>query len=82
MLPAALDHVDGLIADGVIGGKEPNAADFQIGTSVRVLMTYDDLAPAIEGRPAAKHAAALMAHYPSHVPAGYLPEGWVEPLRG
>ena len=30
-LPAQLDHIDRLIADGVIGGDEPNAADFQIG---------------------------------------------------
>jgi glutathione S-transferase len=82
MLPAALDHVDKLIADGVIGGTEPNAADFQIGTSVRVLMTYDDLAPAIEGRAAGKHATALMAEYPNHVPAGYLPAGWLGELRG
>ena len=80
MLPAALDHVDSLIAEGVIGGKEPNAADFQIGTSVRVLMTWDDLAPAIESRKAAKHAASLMAEYPNHVPAGYLPAEWLQPL--
>jgi glutathione S-transferase len=76
-LPAALDHVDRLLANGVIGGEEPNAADFQIGTSVRVLMTYDDLAPGIEGRPAARHATELMAEYPSHVPAGYLPPEWI-----
>jgi glutathione S-transferase len=80
MLPAALDHVDKLLGDGVIGGREPNAADFQIGTSVRVLMTWDDLAPAIEGRRAAKHAASLMPSYPNHVAAGYLPEEWLRPL--
>lgn len=77
MLPAALDHVDNLIAEGVIGGREPNAADFQIGTSVRVLMTWDDLEPVIRGRKAAKHATSLMESYPNHVPAGYLPEEWL-----
>lgn len=82
MLPAALDHVDRLIADGVIGNREPNAADFQIGTSVRVLMTWDDLAPAIEGRRAAKHATSVMPSFPNHVPAGYLPEEWLAPIRG
>lgn len=82
MLPAALDHVDELLAAGVIGGREPNAADFQIGTSVRVMMTWEDLAPAIEGRRAAKHASSLMPNYPNHVPAGYLPEEWLAPIRG
>jgi glutathione S-transferase len=82
MLPALLDHVDQLIADGVIGGAEPNAADFQIGTAVRVLMTYEDLGPAIERRPAGKHATDLMAEYPNHVPTGYLPEEWLQPARG
>ena len=52
-IPAQLDRVDRLIADGVIGGHEPNAADFQIAATLRVLMTYEDLAPAFEGRPAA-----------------------------
>ena len=32
-LPALLDRVDALIAEGTIGGDEPNAADFQIGTT-------------------------------------------------
>jgi glutathione S-transferase len=81
MLPAALDHVDQLIDDGVIGGKEPNAADFQIGTSVRILLTWDDLASAVEGRKAAKHATSLMAKFPNHIPTGYLPEEWLAPLR-
>lgn len=80
MLPAALDHVDKLISDGVIGGREPNAADFQLATTVRVMMTWEDLAPALEGRKAAKHAAALMPEYPNSVPAGYLPEEWLAPI--
>ena len=31
----ALDHIDRLIEEGVIGGDQPNAADFQIGASWR-----------------------------------------------
>jgi len=81
LLPAVLDHVDELISDGVIGAKEPNAADFQIGTSVRVLMTWDDLAPALKGRRAAKHAAKLMPEFPNHVPAGHLPAQWLQPVE-
>ena len=43
--PAKLDHVDALAADGVIGGEEPNAADLQIGATLRVLLTVGDLHP-------------------------------------
>lgn len=80
-IPAKLDHVDGLIADGVIGGPEPNAADFQIAPTVRVLMTFEDLAPAFEGRPAAALATRLLPKYPSSVPAGFVPAAWLAPLR-
>jgi glutathione S-transferase len=79
-IPAQIDHVDRLIADGVIGGPEPNAADFQIGATVRVLLTFGDLAPAIEGRPAAELATRLMPSYPTSVPAGFVPDEWLEPL--
>jgi glutathione S-transferase len=55
-LPRLLDRVDELIGDGTIGGSERNAADFQIATSVRLLMTMDDLRGAVEHRPAGRHA--------------------------
>src|SRR3954447_19928822 len=42
-VPGVLEHVDQLIADGVIGRDEPNAADFQIATSLRALLTVRDL---------------------------------------
>ncbi len=73
-LPALLDHVDALLAEGVIGGAEPNAADFQIAPSVRLMMLFDDLEPAIEGRPAAEHATrtlpALRRPHASEPPTG------------
>jgi glutathione S-transferase len=76
-LPALIDQVDDLIANGVIGGAEPNAADFQIFTSVRLLLCYDDLLPLLEGRPAAEHARRVVPHFPGHVapvfPAEWLP---------
>ncbi len=81
-LPEMLDHVDGLIADGVIGGEQPNAADFQIGSTVRALLTFKDLAPAIRGRPAADLAIRLMPEFPTSVPAGFIPAEWLPPLRG
>jgi len=79
-LPGMLDHVDELLADGVIGGAEPNAADLQIATSVRLMLNFADLAPAIEGRPAADHARRLVARYPGHVPP-IFPAGWLGLLR-
>ena len=54
--PAAFDRVDGYIADGTIGGEALNVADFQIATSIRLLMAFEDLRPALESRPAGRHA--------------------------
>src|SRR3954453_10910741 len=53
-LPEHLDHADRLIADGVIGGNQPNAADFQIALSVRLFLNFTQLRPLAEGRPAAE----------------------------
>jgi glutathione S-transferase len=75
-LPGRLDHVDALIADGVIGGGEPNAADFQIAATVRVMLSFHDLRPAIEGRPAAGLALGLIRHWPDEVPP-FLPTEWL-----
>src|SRR5262245_39867223 len=72
-LPEALDRVDGWITDGVIGGDEPNAADFQIAPTVRVLLSFEDLAPLLEGRPAAELATRLLPEYPTMVPRGMVP---------
>jgi glutathione S-transferase len=68
-VPALIDRVDALLAEGVIGGAEPNAADFQIAPSVRLLMLFEDLRGQIEGRPAADFAVRLVSHFPGHVPA-------------
>jgi glutathione S-transferase len=80
-LPALLDRVDGYIADGTIGGAEPNAADFQIATSIGLAMTMADLRPAIEGRPAGGLAAKIVPDYPGHTPP-IFPAAWLDPLRG
>jgi glutathione S-transferase len=79
-LPGYLDHVQELISSGVIGAEEPNAADFQIVTSVRTLLCHEDLAAAIGGHPAARWARELMPEYPGTVPA-LVPAQWLEPLR-
>ena len=76
-LPAKLDHVDELAAEGIIGGDEPNAADLQIGATLRVLLTVGDLQPLIEGRPGEEIARRWFPDYPGHIPAGAFPQGWV-----
>ena len=76
-LPAKLDHVDTLAADGVIGGDEPNAADLQIGATLRVLLTVGDVSALIEGRPGEQIARRWFPDYPGEIPAGAFPAGWV-----
>jgi glutathione S-transferase len=73
-LPFLLDHVDRLIAAGVIGGEEPNAADFQIGTSVWALRRFTDLRRFVEGHPAAGLAERLLPAELERVPPGLPPE--------
>jgi glutathione S-transferase len=81
MLPGLLDRVDELLGEGTIGGEQRNAADFQIGTSVRLMMSFEDLAPALDGRAAKRFAAELMPEYPTGMPAGFVPQAWLAPLR-
>src|SRR3954449_2645978 len=71
-VPKALDVVDELIARGVIGSDQPNAADFQIATSVRALLTVRDLDRPIKGRPAADFAMRLVPEFGNDFPAGLL----------
>jgi glutathione S-transferase len=68
-LPGLIDRVDELIAQGVIGGPERNAADFQIATSLSLLLTMDDVRPMIEDRPAERLARELVQHQPGHMPS-------------
>jgi len=75
-LPALIDQVDDLIGNGVIGGGEPNAADFQIFPSVRLLLCFDDLRPLLEGRPAAEHALRVVPDFPGRIPPVY-PAEWL-----
>lgn len=75
-LPAQLDHIDAWIADGVLGGETPNAADLQIGSSIRLLATIGDVRPLIEGRPC-ERLTQWFDRQPGEVPAGTLPAGWL-----
>ena len=75
-LPAQLDRVDTLLADGVIGG-EPNVVDFQVAPSVRLMLCFDQLREHIDARPAGRFARAMVPDYPGRfkavIPAEWMP---------
>lgn len=79
-LPALLDRVDRLIAEGTIGGPQANAADLQIGSSVRALGAFPQLAPLLADRDAAELAHRLFPRFPQAPPA--LPAAWVPAVAG
>jgi glutathione S-transferase len=75
-LPDLLDRVDAYIADGTIGGEQPNAADLQIATSIGLALTLDDLKPTIEPRPCGALARRIVPNYPGHMPP-IFPPAWL-----
>jgi glutathione S-transferase len=75
-LPGQLDRVDAWIEEGLLGGELPNAADLQIGSTIRLLMSIGDVRPEIEDRP----SAGLTRYFPQssgEIPAGVLPADWL-----
>jgi glutathione S-transferase len=74
-LPGQLDKVDAWIGEGLLGGEQPNAADLQIGSTMRLLNTIADVRPLLE-----KHRAMELTRYfppmAGEVPAGTLPAEW------
>jgi glutathione S-transferase len=74
-LPRQLDRIEEWIAEGVLGGELVNAADLQIGSSLRLLMTIADVRPLLAERPAAA-LAELFGPMAGEVPAGTLPRSW------
>jgi glutathione S-transferase len=76
VLPANLDRLDEAIADGVIGGAEPNIADLQVATTIALLMTHADLREAIAARPVGTLAQRLAPDYPGRMPPAF-PADWL-----
>ncbi|MBA3327272.1 MAG: glutathione S-transferase family protein, partial [Solirubrobacterales bacterium] len=76
-LPGHLDRVDAWIAEGVMGGEQPNAADLQIAPTLGLLMTIGDVRPLIAGRPAGELARRHFPDVKGAVPAGAYPPGWL-----
>jgi glutathione S-transferase len=79
-LGGLLQKVDDFIAAGTLDGAELNAADFQIAPSIRLAMTFQDLRPLIEARPAGKLALRVQPQIAGDVPP-ILPPAWMQPLR-
>ncbi len=78
-LPELLDHVDKLIGEGIVGGEVPNAADFQIATSVRLLLCFDDLRPFLVRRPAKDLAMRILPDMKGNIGMSF-PNEWLEPF--
>jgi glutathione S-transferase len=78
-LPGFLDQIDAWIADGTLGGEHPNAADYQIATSLRLIMSLQDLRPMIMSRPAGEYALRVVPDFPGDVPP-ILPHDWLAAL--
>ena len=76
-LPAMLDRVDVLLADGVLTPAAPTAATLQVLCSVRALEGFADLREQVAPRPSAAAARELFPDYPA-VPA-FLPREWLTP---
>jgi len=75
-LPRQLERIDGWIAEGLLGGERPNAADLQIGATIRLLMSVADVRPLIADHPAAQ----LTRYFPpmvGEIDAGVLPAEWL-----
>jgi glutathione S-transferase len=78
-LPAKLDHIESLARDGVIGGELPNAADLQIGATIRVLLPIADLEALLAGTAAESIALRHFSAGQGGLPPGTYPAGWVPP---
>jgi glutathione S-transferase len=76
-LDSHLARADDWISDGVLGREQANAADLQIGSSIRLMQTLGDLSPRLDGRPVGELARRWFPEYPGSTPALSLPPPWL-----
>jgi glutathione S-transferase len=74
---AMLDHVDALLADGTLSPQAPNAATFQVLSTVRAMHAFSDLHEVVDAHPAAAAAREVFPEYPGPVPR-FLPRAWLD----
>jgi glutathione S-transferase len=79
-LPGALERIDDWIEEGVLGAETVNVADLQVATSLRLLLTLDDLRPEIEDRPAGELALRVVQSFPGRV-GPVFPSSWLRATR-
>jgi len=75
-LPGMLARADELVANGTLSLEQPNAATFQIGTSIRALGLFAQMEPLLAGRPSGDIARAVLPEYPqspAELPSEWLP---------
>ena len=65
-LPGLLDRIDAWIADGLLGGEQPNVADFMVVPSLALMLYRPDMGPVFEGRPALELVDRFLPE-PAHV---------------
>ena len=64
----------GATADGTIGDPEhPSAADLQLASTIRLLLTFADARSLINGRLCAELAMRLLPRTDGELPIGSLP---------
>jgi glutathione S-transferase len=75
-LPGQLARIDGWMQDGLLGGEEPNAADLQLGASLRLLASFADVRPLV----VAHRCDELRRYFPpmvGEIPLGTMPAEWL-----
>lgn len=77
-LPGMIEEIEAMAGRGLLGGDEPTAADFQIGSSIWVIGTIADLGPMLAGSTAWRVAERYFGEIPELVPAGAFPAGWIK----
>jgi glutathione S-transferase len=70
------ERVETWIEQGALGGEQANAADLQVGSGLRLMLTLGDIAARLDGRPAGELARRFFPDYPGNTPAGVLPAAW------
>lgn len=76
-LPRHVERIEGWIRDGVLTTDgTPNAADLQIASSLRLLMTIEDLEPYFNDT-VTEYALRVVPEYPGKTPKGALPAEWI-----
>jgi glutathione S-transferase len=79
--PALLDEADEYVANGVIGGDEPNAADLQILGTIWLWRAIGDLRELIDSHRCGQASAKLFGEPGGSVPKGAFPAAWLSEIN-